>query len=240
MATRTLRVIASLVLAVAGLVGVTLAATSPASAIADRDCGDFGSQAAAQNFYLDQGGPDSDPHRLDADSDGVACESNPCPCSTSQGGGGNGGGGNTNPPPPEPRKQAAHVVKVIDGDSVRVKIVGGRKRDVRVLGIDTPEMSPVQCGARAAKQTMKKILPRGVRVTLYPDRSQPSEDRYNRLLRYVHRRHQGQALDAGWAQVRVGNAKVLVVGKRFARHAKYKQAQAQAKRENVGAWRNCW
>ena len=240
MATRTLGMIASIVLALAGLVGVTLAATSPASAIGDRDCGDFGSQAAAQNFYLDNGGPDSDPHRLDADSDGVACESNPCPCSTSQGGS-NDGVGNTNPPPPQPRKQAARVIKVIDGDTVRVKIIGGRQRDVRVLGIDTPEVyGGVECGGRAASKTMKKILPRGLRVILHPDRSQASEDRYNRLLRYVHRRHQGQDLDAGWAQVRVGNAKVLVVGKRFARHAKYKRAQAQAKRENIGAWRTCY
>src|SRR5688500_1422490 len=72
-----------------------IAPTTPAAA-ADRDCGDFSTQRAAQDFFLDQGGPQNDPHRLDADSDGIACESNPCPCSTSQSGGGDGSGdGNT-------------------------------------------------------------------------------------------------------------------------------------------------
>lgn len=40
--------------------------------IADRDCADFGSQAEAQAF-LTASGP-GDPHRLDGDDDGVACE----------------------------------------------------------------------------------------------------------------------------------------------------------------------
>ena len=54
-------------------------AALPASAVADRDCGDFASQRAAQIFYLNAGGPRIDPHRLDAEGDGIACESNPAP-----------------------------------------------------------------------------------------------------------------------------------------------------------------
>ena len=46
------------------------------SAGADRDCPDFGSQGEAQRFFLANGGPSSDPHRLDRDDDGIACESN--------------------------------------------------------------------------------------------------------------------------------------------------------------------
>ena len=41
----------------------------------DRDCGDFSSQSEAQAFYEAAGG--GDPHRLDSDNDGVACESLP-------------------------------------------------------------------------------------------------------------------------------------------------------------------
>ena len=40
----------------------------------DRDCGDFNSHRRAQDFYEAAGGPASDPHRLDADRDGIACE----------------------------------------------------------------------------------------------------------------------------------------------------------------------
>ncbi len=43
----------------------------------DRDCSDFQTQAEAQAFYEAAGGPDRDPHRLDPDKDGVACESLP-------------------------------------------------------------------------------------------------------------------------------------------------------------------
>lgn len=43
----------------------------------DRDCGDFPTHASAQAFYVAAGGPASDPHRLDRDNDGIACESLP-------------------------------------------------------------------------------------------------------------------------------------------------------------------
>lgn len=64
---------------------------SPSEAHADLDCGDFSYQAAAQGAYIAAGGPTSDPNGLDADGDGIACESNPCPCSK---------GGPASPPPP--------------------------------------------------------------------------------------------------------------------------------------------
>ena len=39
----------------------------------DMDCSDFNSWREAQDFY-ERSGP-GDPHRLDADNDGIACES---------------------------------------------------------------------------------------------------------------------------------------------------------------------
>jgi micrococcal nuclease len=43
----------------------------------DRDCSDFSSQREAQAFFEAEGGPGRDPHRLDGDNDGLACESLP-------------------------------------------------------------------------------------------------------------------------------------------------------------------
>jgi len=43
----------------------------------DKDCSDFKTQKEAQDFFISQGGPASDPHKLDQDKDGVACESLP-------------------------------------------------------------------------------------------------------------------------------------------------------------------
>jgi hypothetical protein len=69
----------------------------PASAAArDYDCADFANQAEAQEYLLD-----GDPYRLDADSDGIACEDLPCPCSYEEASGG-GGGGSVEPAPPPP------------------------------------------------------------------------------------------------------------------------------------------
>ena len=43
----------------------------------DRDCGDFSGWREAQTFFESEGGPQEDPHGLDGDGDGVACQSLP-------------------------------------------------------------------------------------------------------------------------------------------------------------------
>lgn len=53
------------------------ATTSPSASAGDRSCSDFVTQADAQAFYEAQGGPGADPHGLDGDRDGVACETLP-------------------------------------------------------------------------------------------------------------------------------------------------------------------
>lgn len=45
--------------------------------LSDRDCSDFSTQSEAQRFFLAEGGPRSDPHRLDRDDDGEVCETLP-------------------------------------------------------------------------------------------------------------------------------------------------------------------
>ncbi|WP_338780910.1 hypothetical protein [Metabacillus sp. FJAT-52054] len=42
----------------------------------DLDCGDFSSQSDAQEVYDAAGGPGKDPHDLDRDHDGMACDAN--------------------------------------------------------------------------------------------------------------------------------------------------------------------
>lgn len=71
--------LARLATLIAVLIGSAFVGALPAQAIVDRDCADFDSQRQAQIFFLRAGGPDRDPHRLDADGDGVVCESNGSP-----------------------------------------------------------------------------------------------------------------------------------------------------------------
>lgn len=54
---------------------LALAAAAPAGAFVDKDCSDFSSWAQAQHYFIKHGGPRHDPSHLDADHDGIACES---------------------------------------------------------------------------------------------------------------------------------------------------------------------
>jgi hypothetical protein len=49
----------------------------PSGADGSYNCADFDTQEEAQEFFEEQGGPENDPNRLDADNDGIACEGLP-------------------------------------------------------------------------------------------------------------------------------------------------------------------
>jgi endonuclease YncB( thermonuclease family) len=221
--------------AIASIAGLALIQPTPAHAV-DRDCGDFSTQADAQRFFLDQGGPSSDPHRLDGDNDGIACESNPCPCSFST------------TPPPSPGAQAqniaARITAVVDGDTIKVRTSSGSYTTVRLLGIDTPEMSPLRCGARAATKSMRGMSfvrlsdgrLSGRAVTLTTDPTQDRRDRYGRLLAYATTR---AGAELGRTQLRRGWAKIYVFEQAFRRLTGYRNVQAAARSEGLGVWGVC-
>ena len=82
----TLVILRRSVLAIAGCTAVVLlggirptAMAAPSSSSADKDCSDFRTQKQAQRFFQSHN-PSQDPHRLDRDGDGIACESLRCPC----------------------------------------------------------------------------------------------------------------------------------------------------------------
>lgn len=223
---------APLVLALlAGLLALLGAAgiASPAAA-ADKDCSDFDTQKQAQDFYL-ANDPRNDPHRLDgSDNDGIVCESLPCPCSTSTT---PTSGGSTS----TVLRQAGRLVKVVDGDTVDVRLANGVTHRVRMIGINTPERG--RCGYLAATNRLKRMAPQGTRVVLVSDPSQARRDRYGRLLRYVVRRHDTRDLNR--AQVFWGMARVYVYDDTpFRRVTDYRKAQNSAKSNNRGLWRTCW
>lgn len=217
----------TLALALGGSVLVAL----PAHA-ADKDCADFPSQRAAQIFFIKHGGPRLDPHRLDDEGDGIACESNPAPYyygTTLPDGGGQD-------PKPAVKRNKARIVDVVDGDTVRVRF-GGHRRTVRMIGLDTPEVhGGLECGGAEASRSAKKLMPRGTRVTLISDPTQDNKDRYGRLLRYVERK--GRDMSQG--QIRRGWAKTYVYGHNpFRRVDAYRLAQHRAKAAGLGIWELC-
>jgi micrococcal nuclease len=75
------------------------------------------------------------------------------------------------------------VVGVVDGDTIKVGL-GGAKEGVRVIGIDTPELSPPQCYAQKAASKMQSLV-QSKQVIIGADSTQADRDSYGRLLRHV-------------------------------------------------------
>lgn len=73
----------------------------------------------------------------------------------------------------------AHVVKVVDGDTIHVALPGKATQKVRLLGIDAPERD--QPYARQARSALSKLVyGREVRLETH------GSDRFDRLLAIVH------------------------------------------------------
>ena len=80
----------------------------------------------------------------------------------------------------------ATVLRVVDGDTIVVRLESGQKEKVRYLGIDTPETAhprkPVEPGGPEASAANKALVD-GKRVWL--SRGPRNRDKYRRLLRRV-------------------------------------------------------
>lgn len=135
--------------------------------------------------------------------------------------------------PAAPR--TATVERLIDGDTI---VLSGGER-VRVIGIDTPEISsPVQCYGPEALVNAEEILPVGSTVQLTPDPSQGSLDRYGRTLAYVSNEEGG---DFGLAQIQGGYAREYTYTKSrpYVRQGLYLAEQNEAKNIHAGLWGSC-
>jgi micrococcal nuclease len=145
-------------------------------------------------------------------------------------------GGGTTPAPSAPG--SATVTRVVDGDTVRVRI-GGREEPVRLVGIDTPESvkpgTPVQCFALAASARTKALLPKGTAVRLVRDVEE--RDRYGRLLAYVYRTR--DELFVNLALVREGYAVVLTVPPNVVHAEEFVAAAREAREKGRGLWSRC-
>jgi micrococcal nuclease len=88
---------------------------------------------------------------------------------------------------PPPDLPSVPVLRVVDGDTVDVRLDGQVVR-LRLIGIDTPEIvdprKSVQCFGREASAKAHELLD-GQTVAVEADTTQDDVDRYGRLLRYI-------------------------------------------------------
>jgi len=132
----------------------------------------------------------------------------------------------------------ATVERVVDGDTIIVR-VGGQRDRVRLIGIDTPESvkpgTPVQCFAHEASEHTKSLLPPSSAVRLVRDVE--ARDRYGRLLAYVYREPDG--LFVNLALARDGYATTLTYPPNVAHTDEFVKAVAAARQANRGLWAHC-
>jgi micrococcal nuclease len=133
--------------------------------------------------------------------------------------------------------RTAEVVRVVDGDTIRVR-VAGRDQTVRYIGIDTPESvrpgAPVECFARHAAAENERLVG-GRRVRL--ERDAEERDRFGRLLAYVVREPDG--LRVNEALVRGGFAVPLTIPPNVRHSGRLRAAAVAARRAGRGLWRAC-
>jgi micrococcal nuclease len=117
--------------------------------------------------------------------------------------------------------RAATVVRVVDGDTVKVRD-GGRTRAVDLAGVDAPEAGA--CQGAEAKSALAKLLPALASVKLVRDAHAPA------TARYVYRA--GKL--ANVALVRAGLARASAGG--LSKHAALASAERAAQKTGKGVW----
>ena len=151
-----------------------------------------------------------------------------------------GGCGGDDPGPAPGAVAEARVARVVDGDTVLVR-VGGAERRVRLLGVDAPESvtpdRPVECYGPQAGAAARALMPRGVRVGLATDPSQGDEDRFGRLLAEVT--VAGEAVTVNERLVRQGAAEVFHGDGRGRLQPVLRAAEREARSARRGLWGAC-
>lgn len=141
-----------------------------------------------------------------------------------------------------PDAQAGVVEKIVDGDTIWVRIdepggplAANATHKVRLLEIDTPETvapnQPVECGGPEASAFAARRMPVGSTVHLVADRQ--DTDQYDRFLRYVWTEEGAFFnLDA----VRTGHARAVLFQPNDAYIEVLRTAEARARSEGLGLW----
>lgn len=132
------------------------------------------------------------------------------------------------------KMQSATVVRVVDGDTVELKL-DGKAEKVRLLNADTPETvdprKPVEEYGREASAFAKSVLAPGSKVYVKPEVE--ARDRYGRLLMHLYLE------DGTWFNallIRAGYAQLMTIPPNVSAADFFKSLQAKARKEQIGLW----
>lgn len=141
-------------------------------------------------------------------------------------------------PTPQPSAQGvvARVIRVIDGDTILVRVDDTEER-VRYIGIDTPEIAhsageEAECYGEEAKARNEVLLAAG-EVILWADAE--DRDTYGRLLRYVY---VGDVF-VNQSLIEEGYAEAIAIKPNVSWYATFRQSEKNARDEKRGLWSSC-
>ncbi len=129
------------------------------------------------------------------------------------------------PPDPVGPTRRCVVQRIVDGDTFTC--AGGVR--VRLIGIDTPELSQRPYGDQA-RRALEELLPVGSEVQL--ERDVEPVDRYGRRLAYVWR----DSVLVNWEMLRAGWAVLLTYPPNVRYVEAFQEAQRAAREERRGLW----
>jgi micrococcal nuclease len=150
-------------------------------------------------------------------------------------------------PLPSALGQSATVTRVVDGDTVEVELADGTTDEVRLIGVDTPEVysenTPGEFGlpeTEAGRDCLRRFGERasefarerlaGQQVRLVPDPNLDERGYYGRLLAYVY----VDGVSFNHRLVETGHARVFESD--FTDRAAYERSAADAREADRGLW----
>lgn len=124
----------------------------------------------------------------------------------------------------------ARVTRVVDGDTIEVSPPVQGTEDVRLIGVDTPEVfgGEEPCGPEASAFTKEQLTGEQIQLEFDEERT----DRFGRALAYVRT---GDEL-FNETLVRQGYAEVLTIEPNTRYEDRFLAAEEQARAEGLGIW----
>ena len=141
---------------------------------------------------------------------------------------------------PDGPTERAQVLRVVDGDTIVVRI-GGREERVRYIGLDAPEVANAgagtgaDCGGDEARNANDRLVA-GEELVLERDVS--DRDRFGRLLRHAWLANDGWRL-VGLELVEAGAAEARSYSPDTTRDAELDAGERRARDRGNGIWGAC-
>jgi len=136
---------------------------------------------------------------------------------------------------------SAQVIRITDGDTIRVRLESGKEEAVRLIGVDTPESTREvePFGKEAAAFTLKRLDGK----TVYLEMDVSERDRFGRLLAYVWLVHPANDNEAE-ARAKMFNAERMLQGyaqaMTIAPNVKYADIFVKFEREARNGGKGLW